>query len=429
MFVAFVAFVVSICAPMAAQSAVVGKHPLTPGLLHPDLLENLPVRGRELDGGSLDLHESVSMRVELRPGRRGNAFEVVGNPGRFRKKLVVPGLLNVPLRYGKKRKRTHRFAVQMAGATLSVTSHSGTILEVERHTVAFVDLDHDGAFGGPGDGWVYRAPKVRRWTDARGEVEFRPHSQPWELGSATLWFRVAPDGFSVEVTDQKPDFRAQRLASYETALVYLNELRAELGHAPVTLDAALSDGCEAHARYCAARGEITHDEAKDDPHYTPAGAIAGKHGNLMETASMKRAVRFWLDTFYHRIPMLSPQLSRVGMGCIDGMCVMDVQSALGNESFEPYMWPPHGATGGPAQLAGGRVAEPDRSRAVRRRDGGTLRLSDLSDVRYRKRRRRRGDLGARYAGARRVRLDAEGPRQREFPAQPAIRLDHGACVR
>jgi len=117
----------------------------------------------------------------------------------------------------------------------------------------------------------------------------------------------------------------------------INAFRALAGLRPVALDPTLSDGCRAHAEYLKInRGKpqiyalAAHDEDVTLPGATPAGAACAKAANLHTSAtSVDGAIRAWMGSLYHRRPILTPEVERVGVGFAElyGMVIVAIQFA------------------------------------------------------------------------------------------------------
>ncbi len=122
-------------------------------------------------------------------------------------------------------------------------------------------------------------------------------------------------------------------------LASVNAVRKEAGLNPVEMDAALSHGCRLHARYLVVNenraGTTGFGATKEDstyPEATTEGGRAAKAGfvtqGILDPADM---VDLWIPTFYHRIPILAPEMRKVGFGCArypngSWATVLDVQS-------------------------------------------------------------------------------------------------------
>ena len=105
------------------------------------------------------------------------------------------------------------------------------------------------------------------------------------------------------------------------ALAALNAYRRRAGLAPVTLDADLSKGCRLHAVYLvknigrpAVQGLGMHEEDASLPGATPEGKHAGRSSviSIDPESDGGAAVDGWMDTLYHRIPLINPDLKKIG---------------------------------------------------------------------------------------------------------------------
>src|SRR5262249_31142347 len=107
----------------------------------------------------------------------------------------------------------------------------------------------------------------------------------------------------------------------ENILGRVNALRKAAGLRPVRLDAELSRGCQLHARYLArnarhpaAQGMGVHQEDSSLSGATPEGTRAAKSAVMAVLLAPQTCVEGWMATLYHRIPLLAPNLERIGFG-------------------------------------------------------------------------------------------------------------------
>jgi uncharacterized protein YkwD len=105
------------------------------------------------------------------------------------------------------------------------------------------------------------------------------------------------------------------------ALRALNSVRRAAGLGPVTLDAGLSKNCYHHARYIARnadhpalQGLGMHSEDPKLPGYSEAGHRTGQASVIAVLPQVDTAVDRWMSTLYHRLPLLEPDLGRIGFG-------------------------------------------------------------------------------------------------------------------
>jgi uncharacterized protein YkwD len=146
--------------------------------------------------------------------------------------------------------------------------------------------------------------------------------QAWKR---TWTFRTAGD---------EDDADAQAAAAIES----LNGFRRTAGLPPVALDEKLSMACRLHARYVArnldrpqVRGLGIHDEDPSLPGATPEGRRAGKASVISQEPDPGAAVGGWIATLYHRVPLLDPDLKKIGYACVrlpdqTWLCVLDAES-------------------------------------------------------------------------------------------------------
>jgi len=144
-------------------------------------------------------------------------------------------------------------------------------------------------------------------------------------------------------------------SSASTAVAILNHYRSLGSLAPVTLDDDLCKGCQLHANYLAANsvslasvGLQAHTETAGALGYTTQGAHAAGNSVIYEGVSPTVAVNNWMQTLYHRLGMMDPNLTRVGFGSSHGYQVMDIGSGrlrgwVAHDSISIFPWP--GMTG------------------------------------------------------------------------------------
>lgn len=137
-----------------------------------------------------------------------------------------------------------------------------------------------------------------------------------------------------------------------TALTALNAARgaALAGQSPevanVELDPELSRAAELHARYLALHPEQKNhwpealEEYAGADGFTPEGTLAGGRAVIAYDGDPALAVRQWLGTFYHRLPLLSPGLIGVGLAVHEEIVVLDAGSlVLAPGKDHVVVWP------------------------------------------------------------------------------------------
>ncbi|HXR25042.1 MAG TPA: FHA domain-containing protein, partial [Candidatus Binataceae bacterium] len=120
----------------------------------------------------------------------------------------------------------------------------------------------------------------------------------------------------------------------------LNRYRESAGLTPVTVNPRFSRGDYLHSRYIVKNfgkqiaaginlGPAMHFEDPSKPWYTVEGAAAGRAGDIDEawnphgTLSPSWALDNWMQSPFHRFPILNPHLHSVGYGymCEAGVCI------------------------------------------------------------------------------------------------------------
>jgi len=108
------------------------------------------------------------------------------------------------------------------------------------------------------------------------------------------------------------------------AIDKINAYRRLSGISPVKADPTLSQGCQLHANYllknfdAALAGQIdVHDEDPKLPSFTAEGRQAARAAVVSQARGPRDpllSIDLWMASFYHRIPLLDPNLTRIGVG-------------------------------------------------------------------------------------------------------------------
>ncbi|HVS38156.1 MAG TPA: CAP domain-containing protein [Gemmataceae bacterium] len=149
--------------------------------------------------------------------------------------------------------------------------------------------------------------------------------EPW----ARTWsFHTADDSDEAEA------------AYAAAAMESLNTYRRTAGLAPVALDEKRSKGCRLHAKYLvqnmdqpAVQGLGMHEEDSSLRGTTAEGKRAGRVSVISREPDAGAAVDAWIDTLFHRVPLLDPDLKTVGYACVrlpdqGYICVMDAEPGM-----------------------------------------------------------------------------------------------------
>lgn len=109
-------------------------------------------------------------------------------------------------------------------------------------------------------------------------------------------------------------------AELRKTLDLVNVARKASGLEPVKLSAPLTAGCTNHAKYMVINkgspkieGLKAHEEDKSLKGYSADGEEAAK-SSVIHFVKPTQAVEGWMSTFYHRLPLLQPNLKEVGIG-------------------------------------------------------------------------------------------------------------------
>jgi uncharacterized protein YkwD len=172
-------------------------------------------------------------------------------------------------------------------------------------------------------------PDSRYVVVVTAKVDGKPFEKTWS-------FRTRPEA----------DIEQARIAAEAVARV--NHHRRLAGLSPVVLDAELSRGCQLHASYLltnldhpSTRGLGMHNEDMNLPGYTPEGKKAGADSVIAGGMPPLPAIDDWLATLYHRVPLLDPDLGRIGFGYIKGApvgwyVVLNATSGKGRDTSIVY---------------------------------------------------------------------------------------------
>jgi uncharacterized protein YkwD len=136
------------------------------------------------------------------------------------------------------------------------------------------------------------------------------------------------------------DVKVERERNARALLAKVNAARRQAGLAEVALDAKLSRACQSHAEYLARhaghpslQGLGVHDEDPKLAGYTREGQRSAWVSVITDVSFPQNTVDGWLATPYHRIPILHPNLKRIGVGYVrkadrTWVTVMDVGNGM-----------------------------------------------------------------------------------------------------
>jgi len=149
------------------------------------------------------------------------------------------------------------------------------------------------------------------------------------------------------------------------ALERINFYRKTAGLEPVANDPDLGKGCSLHAQYLvknsnhpSVEGLGMHKEDPKFPGYSKEGETAGAASVVFPTGDPVGAVDKWIASLFHRVPLLDPQLTKVGFGFAKGgkwggyVVVDSIHGRMFDKKFtEPVLFPADGQKNVPLTFA------------------------------------------------------------------------------
>ncbi len=216
-----------------------------------------------------------------------------------------------------------------------------------------------------GSGWTVLVCLVLgfSWTGCGGSAvsdidDGEGASEPVEPG--------APPG-SVPDFAMYPDVGTEGETS-EDGIAKLNEYRILAGLEPVVVDGTWSAACLGHLKYLdhlsvhnhGGECVLSHEELDvTNPYYAPlhdraaAGALLACERNASGSLRPGRAVDRWINSLYHRLPLLHPGLARVGGAAYRGfVCFHYDSGTLPIDEPQRVVWPPDRTVDVPRSFVG-----------------------------------------------------------------------------
>ncbi len=178
-----------------------------------------------------------------------------------------------------------------------------------------------------------------------------------------LWVALGVPGVSALFQDRVVAWSAPKAS--RDVVDRLNALRQASGLAVVQLDEDLSRGCDRHARYLArnerepsTQGLGAHDEKKELAGWSEEGELAASR-SVIAWQPPGAAVEDFMASLFHRVPLLSPALVRIGVGHASGgrwrdITVIDIMGGLDGRDLKgasPVLCPAPDAMGVSARFA------------------------------------------------------------------------------
>lgn len=149
----------------------------------------------------------------------------------------------------------------------------------------------------------------------------------------------------------------------------INLFRSLANLPPVSENPAWTDGAVKHSRYLVKNNTIGHDQAPDNPWYSPEGAEAGSSSNAQTAganATAASAIDSWMVAPFHGIGIIDPQLTQVAFGRYQegnssSAATLDILRGLDDNrpsANYPIMWPASGQVLPLIEYGGGEWPDP-----------------------------------------------------------------------
>ena len=135
-------------------------------------------------------------------------------------------------------------------------------------------------------------------------------------------------------------------------LNHVNWIRSLAGLSPITEDATMSHGCAVHLNYLShlsadlGSPQLAHDEDLSKSYATAEGNQAGIDSVLAwsgdPSTTLADAVDTWMNSLYHRLPLLDPGFQRAGFAAYQNWQCINYRNGTvnGATTDQPVMWPP-----------------------------------------------------------------------------------------
>lgn len=201
----------------------------------------------------------------------------------------------------------YTFLVEKSGDTMGVRSYVAQSGSFQGKAFVLLDINGNGRFDDLGTDVLVWEKTTRL-----------PLGEPVPIGEDKYQAQVASSGTSVTFTKALGFSTAGGAGNgdggAEDALGTWNAIRASLGLLPVKRDSKIEEWGYKHIEYMKAVGHLTHPEDKGNPKYTEEGHKAGMASDLSQgPPTAKQALLGLLDSFFHRIPLIAPELETTGI--------------------------------------------------------------------------------------------------------------------
>jgi uncharacterized protein YkwD len=133
------------------------------------------------------------------------------------------------------------------------------------------------------------------------------------------------------------------------AVAHMNWMRESVGLGPVTEDPTLSHGCAVHLDYLVALSaelgspQLAHQEDLSKSYASAEGNEAGINSVLsMGEGEIASAIDGWMETLYHRLPLIHPGLTSIGVAVNGTYSCLQYRPGTDGSVQAPHeiFWPP-----------------------------------------------------------------------------------------
>jgi len=132
-------------------------------------------------------------------------------------------------------------------------------------------------------------------------------------------------------------------------VAHMSWVRLSVGLGVVTEDPALSRGCARHLDYLTqlsaelGSAQLAHEEDLSKPYASAEGHEAGINSVLsIRDGEIASAIDGWMDTLYHRLPLIHPGLTRIGVAVQGRYACLQYRPGTDGSVRAPHeiYWPP-----------------------------------------------------------------------------------------
>lgn len=215
------------------------------------------------------------------------------------------------------------------------------------------------------DLWLDGEPVPVTWDDQTGLITYTPE-EPLAPGEHTVRlvvevahpraaarrrYRPLEQTFTFRISEHAGTERPAPPAEAMALIDRVNAVREAAGLQPLRYDPRLGAAAQGHAIWLDANDAQGHTEQEGTPHFT--GLTVGDRtaafgyprpaSEVALSGEPDQAVELWMETLYHRLPLLHPGHTEAGAGAAGRRAVMNLGPS--GESDQMVLWPYPGQTG------------------------------------------------------------------------------------